>query len=224
MIDAPGEARSNADVFAALGARLGVLGDGDPTGEVDLLLKVLDSLPGTIGEDLRADRRPIPSFGAAPIQFVDVFPNTADGRIDLFPRALDTEAASGLYRYTSDPETEQYPLALLSPATELTISSTLGELPRPEVKLVMHPSDALARGLTDNDLVRVFNDLGEVHCALQVAPSVRPGTVTLPKGLWRRNTRNGSTGTALVPDTLTDFGGGACFNDARVNVASLARA
>jgi hypothetical protein len=27
-----------------------------------------------------------------------------------------------------------------------------------------------------------------------------------------------------VPDTLTDLGGGACFNDARVQVASLATA
>ena len=51
---------------------------------------------------------------------------------------------------------------------------------------------------------------------------MRPGTVSLPKGLWRRSTRNGFTGTALVPDTLTDLGGGACFNDARVQVASLA--
>ena len=60
-----------------------------------------------------------------------------------------------------------------------------------------------------------------MHCALSVAPTIRPGTVSLPKGLWRRSTRNGVTGTALVPDTLTDLGGGACFNDARVQVASL---
>ena len=34
----------------------------------------------------------------------------------------------------------------------------------------------------------------------------------------------GNTATALAPDTLTDLGGGACFNDARVQVASLATA
>ena len=67
--------------------------------------------------------------------------------------------------------------------------------------------------------MRVFNALGEVHCARQVTPQVRPGTVSLPKGLWRRHTANGSTSNALVPDTLTDLGGGACFNDARVQVA-----
>ena len=88
----------------------------------------------------------------------------------------------------------------------------------------MHADDASPRGLANGDLVRVFNDLGEVHCMLNISAAIRPGTVSLPKGLWRRSTRNGLTGTALVPDTLTDLGGGACFNDARVQVASLATA
>jgi anaerobic selenocysteine-containing dehydrogenase len=88
----------------------------------------------------------------------------------------------------------------------------------------MHPTDANERGLADGDLVRVFNELGEVQCALRVAPAIRPGVVSLPKGIWRRSTRNSTTGTALVPDSLTDIGGGACFNDARVQVASLATA
>ena len=83
--------------------------------------------------------------------------------------------------------------------------------------------NAAARGLEDNDPVRVFNDLGEVHCTLRVLPTIRRGTVSLPKGLWRRSTRNGVTGTALVPDTLSDVGGGACFNDARVQVTLLGR-
>jgi anaerobic selenocysteine-containing dehydrogenase len=88
----------------------------------------------------------------------------------------------------------------------------------------MHPDDAAARGLADKDMVRIFNDLGEVHCELSVHSGIRPGTVGLPKGLWRRSTRNGFTATALAPDTLSDLGGGACFNDARVQVASLASA
>ncbi len=88
----------------------------------------------------------------------------------------------------------------------------------------MHPADARARGLADKDLVRIFNELGEVHCEVSISPIMRAGTVSLPKGLWRRSTRNGFTATALAPDTLTDIGGGACFNDARVQVASLAGA
>ena len=40
----------------------------------------------------------------------------------------------------------------------------------------------------------------------------------LPKGLWAKHTLNGQTANALSPDTLTDLGGGACFNDARVEI------
>ena len=224
VVDAVGEARSNADVFGDLSVRLGLLNEGEPTGELDLMLEVFRALPGTIGADLGGGKRPVPPFGDAPIQFVDVFPNTPDRKIDLFPAALDASAPIGLHRFQPDPGTARYPLALISPASDRTISSTLGELPRADVKLTMHLDDAAARGLSDGDLVRVFNDLGEVHCPVNVNPSIRPGTVSLPKGLWRRSTRNGATATALAPDTLTDLGGGACFNDARVQVASLASA
>jgi len=174
-----------------------------------------------VGADLRDDIPPTAPCGAAPIQFVDVFPNTPDGKANLFPAELDTEAPLGLYAFQPDPATAKYPLALISPTSDRTINSTLGQLPRPDVKLLMHPDDAQARGLADGDLVRIFNDLGEVHCPLQVAPAIRPGTVSMPKGLWRRSVRNSTTTTALVPDALTDIAGGACFNDARVQVASL---
>lgn len=224
VIDTVGEARSNADVFGELCDRLGLLAEDEPRGELDLLLRVIDGLPGKIGADLRAGTRPEPPFGSTPIQFVDVFPNTPDRKIDLCPAALDAEAPLGLYGYQPDPATERHPLTLISPSSDRTISSTLGELPRPEVKLQMHPDDAARRGLSDGDAVRMFNDLGEVHCTLQVITGIRPGTVVLPKGLWRRSTRNGFTGTSLVPDTLTDLGGGACFNDARVEVTSLPNA
>jgi anaerobic selenocysteine-containing dehydrogenase len=224
VVDAVGESRSNADVFGELCTRLGLLAEHEPAGELDLMVHILDKLPGSVGNDLRSGTRPAPPFGLAPIQFVDVFPNTPDRKVNLFARELDETAPAGLYGYQPDPATDRYPLALISPASERTVSSTLGELPRPDVKLLMNPDDARERGLEDGDYVRMFNELGEVHCPLQVAPMIRRGTVSLPKGLWRRSVRNNTTGTALVPDTLTDLGGGACFNDARVQVVSLATA
>jgi anaerobic selenocysteine-containing dehydrogenase len=224
VIDAVGEARTNADVFGDLCTRLGLLNDGEPSGELDLMVTVLKSLPEPIGRDIGEGAMASPPCGVAPVQFVDVFPNTPDKKVNLFPAALDPSTPIGLYRYQPDPQTERYPLALISPASDRTISSTLGELPRPDVTLLMHPDDAQARGLEENDVVRIFNELGEVHVPLTVAPTIRPGTVSLPKGIWRRSTRNNSTGTALVPDSLTDLGEGACFNDARVQVASVANA
>jgi anaerobic selenocysteine-containing dehydrogenase len=221
VVDAVGEARPNADVFGDLCGRLELLADAEEASELDLVVRVLNDLPGSIAEDLRAGRRPTPDCGDRPVQFVDVFPNTPDGKVDLCPAALDAEAPLGLYGFQPDPGTSAYPLALISPASDRTISSTLGELPRPDARLTMHPRDAAERGLSEGDMVRVFNDLGEVHCPLHLGAIVPPGTVSLPKGLWRRSTRNGYTANALAPDALTDIGGGACFNDARVQVSSL---
>jgi anaerobic selenocysteine-containing dehydrogenase len=217
-IEPVGEARSNADVFGEIVQRLEIGDASDPNGELEEMLDVLNQLPGGIGEDLCAHGSATPIDNGRPVQFQTVFPLTPDRKVDLFPAALDSQAPAGLYGYQPDPATPEYPLALISPASERSISSTLAELSRPEVKLLMHPDDAGARGLKDGDAVRVFNERGEVRCNLQVGAWIRPGTVSLPKGLWRRQTANGYTATVLAPDTLTDLGGGACFNDARVEV------
>ena len=221
VVDPVGEARSNNDVFADLGQRLGVFADDETRGELDTLVHVLDGLPPEIGAPLKASGVATPPWDGRPVQFVDVFPRTADRRVHLFSEALDAEAPLGLYAFQPDPASEAFPLALISPASDRTISSTLGELPRPEVKLLLNMIDALARGIEDDDEVRVWNALGDVRCRAQVGAWVRPGTVVLPKGLWRRSTANGFTATALAPATLTDLGGGACFNDARVEVRKV---
>jgi anaerobic selenocysteine-containing dehydrogenase len=134
---------------------------------------------------------------------------------------LDKQAPLGLYGYQPDPGTAEFPLALISPASERTISSTLGELSRPDVRLDMNPDDAEARGIEEGNLVRVWNALGEMRIHARLTPLVKRGLVSMPKGVWRRNTENGYTSNTLVPDTLSDLGGGACFNDARVEVGKL---
>jgi anaerobic selenocysteine-containing dehydrogenase len=223
VIEPTGEARPNADVFGELIRRTGLEEEGDPQGELEEMLDVLDKLPDACAADLRDQGSATPVHGGRPIQFVDVHPLTHDGKIDLFPAALDTASPCGLYEYQPDPATAEYPLALISPASERTISSMLSELPRPEVKLLMHPDDAAARDVSDGDAVRIFNAMGEVRCNVQVGTWIRPGTVVLPKGLWRKHTANGYTATVFAPDMLTDLGGGACFNDARVQVAKTVR-
>ena len=220
VIEPVGEARPNAEVFSALSERLGV---GTAEEETDTLMRVVAKLPAQVGAELMQSGSATPPYGGAPIQFVDVYPLTDDQKIHLFPDALHQSAPAGLYGYQQDPSTEQYPLALISPASEKTVSSTLGELRERAAVLHMNPADAEARGLASEDPIRVFNELGEMHCQVALDKDIRPGTVSLAKGVWRKNTYNGSTSNALCPDTLTDLGGGACFNDARVQVASLGR-
>jgi anaerobic selenocysteine-containing dehydrogenase len=218
VIDQVGESRSNAEVFADLTRRLSLSRDGEAEGELDAMLQILGEIPAPYGDELRENWTATPPHDGRPIQFVDVFPKTDDRKVHLFPDALDREAPLGLYGFQPDPATERYPLALISPASDRTISSTLGELPRPAVCLDVNPDDAAARGLEEGHTVRMFNDLGELRITVHITPLVRGGTVSMPKGVWRRNMTDGLTSNALVPDSLSDLGGGACFNDARVQI------
>jgi anaerobic selenocysteine-containing dehydrogenase len=86
----------------------------------------------------------------------------------------------------------------------------------------MNTADADARGIEDGDAIRVWNALGEMRITARVSELVKRGIVTMPKGVWRRSTKNGFTSNALTPDSLADLGGGACFNDARVQVEKTA--
>jgi anaerobic selenocysteine-containing dehydrogenase len=218
-----GEARSNHEVFAELCRLTGVAQPGEPESMEGLTDAILDASPdgGALRAAMARDRVAFPEAGPTPVQFVDVFPRTPDTKIDLCPKALDREAPGGLYGYWPDPATDRHPLALISPATDKRISSTLGQLHRGPVPVELHPEDAEARGIRDGDRVRIANELGEVVCRARVHDGVRPGVVVLPKGLWAHNSENGATSNALSPDTLTDIAGGACFNDARVEIERL---
>ena len=221
VIDHVGESRPNVEVFADLTERLNLARPDDPPGELEAMLGLLSELPEPHAEELRRDWKATAPHAGRPIQFVDVLPRTSDQKVHLFPDDLDRQAPSGLYGFQPDPATEKFPLALISPASERTVSSTLGELPRPAVVLDVHPDDAAARDLEGNEVVKMFNELGEVRLPIRITPLVKRGTVAMPKGVWRRHVTNGFTSNALVPDTLTDLGGGACFNDARVQIEKV---
>jgi anaerobic selenocysteine-containing dehydrogenase len=219
VIEPRGEARPNAQVFSELAERLGI---GVAEEDAETLLRITARM-GTVGPELLERGFATPPHEGAPVQFVDVFPLTPDRKVNLFPQEIAGDAPAGMYGYQPDPATDGFPLALISPATEKTISSTLGELRERAAMLHIHPADAGPRGISQSDAIRVFNHLGELHCPANVTADIRRGTVAFSKGVWRRNTYNGSTANALVPDSLTDLGAGACFNDARVQVTLLGR-
>ena len=93
-----------------------------------------------------------------------------------------------------------------------------GEFKVPAPAVSLHPSDAESRGLTDGDTAVVFNDRAEVELPVHIDRDLLAGICSIPKGLWRRSLPGGLTANALVPDDLSDLAGGACFNDARVEV------
>lgn len=215
-----GEARSNLRVFGELADRLGLLRDDDPRSEEEWRQTVL----GRQRKRRLADEGLVlPKTGRRPIQFVDVFPHTADRKVHLCPPSLEAESAEGIYAFHPQRVDGRHPLALISPSVPQTVSSTFGQLRPGQVPLEMHPDDAAERGLgPGKPRVRVFNEYGEVRCRVRLNPDLRPGVALLPKGVWARSTESGNNACALAPDTLTDIGAGACFNDARVEVEALA--
>jgi anaerobic selenocysteine-containing dehydrogenase len=218
----PGEARSNNEVFGELLRRFGLVRDGDPMTDDALVAATFAAAPA--GARLAAalaehDVATPPTLvdGRAPIGFVDIFPGTPDRKIHLVAAELDLEAG-GLYRFRPDPGTPEYPLALISPALATQISSTFGQLRKAPAQLEISRADADARGIRDNDPIRVFNAQGEVRCRAKVSVDLRDGVCAMPKGLWRKHTRNGLTANALIPQSFADLGGQAAYNDARVQV------
>ncbi len=222
VVDACGEARSNASVFAELGRAAGFADEIFHWPEEELRRRVVAAIelqgkpvspePFTSGGIHRYDFDGSPN----PVQFESVFPQTEDGKIHLAPACLGPAP----YAY-EEIRSESFPLCLITPASAKLVSSTFGEFNVQELQLTIHPEDARPRGIASGNRVRVWNDLGEVECIARVDAHVREGVVSLPKGAWMKSSLNGRTSTALTPSNVNVVGGGACFNDARVEVAAL---
>ncbi len=218
VISAPGEAKPNEEVFALLGRAMGW---DDPPFQWNtdtFMHKTTDALllngeKGNAEKLLNGGTQTCLFDGKTPVQFRSVFPRTPDGKIHLTPAALGKTP----YHYEVVSSNE-FPLALISPASSKMISSSLGEYNYPKLFATIHPKDAAMRDISSGDVVRIFNELGEVVCHAKINKTVRPGAVSMPKGAWRKSSQNGQTSTALCPATANVVGGGACFNDARVEI------
>jgi anaerobic selenocysteine-containing dehydrogenase len=226
MFDSPavatpaGESRSNNEVFGDLLRRFDLVRPGDAMTDDEIVARTFAASEqgASLRQQLLRTDVAEPPRGPNPIAFVDSFPETPDRKIHLVPAALDQEA-DGLYRYKPDPVTVEFPLALISPALATQISSTFGQLRTAPAALEVSPADAAARNITNGASIRVWNALGEVRCIAKISSDVREGVCVMPKGLWRKHSRNGYTSNALIPQGLADLGGQAAFNDARVQVA-----
>jgi biotin/methionine sulfoxide reductase len=86
---------------------------------------------------------------------------------------------------------ERYPLHMLSGQPADKLHSQLDHSPHSRATKVkgrqpitLHPDDAAARGITDGDLLRVFNDRGACLAAARLSDRIRRGVVQLSTGAW----------------------------------------
>ena len=125
---------------------------------------------------------------------------TPSGRIEIFSETVDGfgyDDCPGHPTWLEPVEwlgggvAARYPLHMISnqPRTRLHSQMDNGKISR-ESKIQgrepvwIHPDDADARGLTDGDIARLFNDRGELLAGIVVTEEVRQGVVQLSTGSW----------------------------------------
>jgi anaerobic selenocysteine-containing dehydrogenase len=150
---------------------------------------------------------------------------TPDGKAALYSDALAEAGHDPLPAYR--PATEgpggplyrDYPLVLLSPKNHTRfLNSTYSKHHAdretgPYVEI--DPVDASARGIEEGDLVRVWNQRGELSLPARISARLRPGVVSIPWAWWGPE----ANVNILTSATPTDWGGGVSYFDTLVEAA-----
>ena len=93
-----------------------------------------------------------------------------------------------------DPLIQKYPLQMITPRFRRRAHTQFDTLPwlREVQKNTMeiHTKDAEARGIRDGDMVKVFNDRGEIRIQATPTERIMPGTISVPQGGWYKPDEN----------------------------------
>ena len=125
---------------------------------------------------------------------------TPSGKIEIYSETIDGfgyddcpghPAWMEPYEWLHSPATERFPLHLIAnnPRTRLHSQLDLGgESQRSKVQgrepVRINPVDAAARGISDGDVVRLFNDRGSCLAGAVLSDDVRPRVIQLSTGAW----------------------------------------
>jgi len=126
-------------------------------------------------------------------------------------------------------EAEKYPLQAFGSHYKRRVHSTFDNIPwleeaAPQVAF-LNPEDAAARGISSGDLVRIFNDRGQIVMPCKISKRIMPGVVDIPQGGWYMPDENGidrrgciNTITSLRANPLS-FGNAQHTNQVQVEKA-----
>ncbi|MEU1480930.1 molybdopterin oxidoreductase family protein [Streptomyces sp. NPDC001668] len=232
----PGECLPTTETFRRLARHMGLKEPSLYDSDEELARQLLDSehpsLEGITLESLRKNGWARLAYPASFAPYKDGFP-TASGKVEFLSeraRAAGLDPLAGFTPAQEVSDSEQagrYPLVLLSGASHFFLNTVFGNKPKlrrraGETHVVLHPDDAAARGITAGDPVRVFNARGSFTATARVDDVVRPGVASSPKGNWPKLS-GGSGVNATVEERDADMGGGAVFNDNRVEVELITR-
>ncbi|SDM57439.1 molybdopterin-containing oxidoreductase family protein [Paenibacillus jilunlii] len=235
VLDAPGECKSNVEVFSLLGRAMGFDAEAFSESPYDMIRQALDYprnpyLNGVTLERLTAER--FVKLDMSPqADYLEHLP-TPSGRIELYSKAMELAGLPPLPTYTPlkegydgkrrpQPGTA-YPLMFVSPPNHNFLNSTFSNVEKHQrmekrPTLQIHPEDAAVRGIEEGDELTVYNGRGSVELWAMVTDKMLPGTV-ISQGLWWEGKGHKQRVNVLTPDRLSDMGNGATFFSATVEV------
>jgi anaerobic selenocysteine-containing dehydrogenase len=238
-IEPLGEALPNTEFFRRLSTHMGFDEPYLQESDESLIRAALSSdhpyLKGIIFERLAKDGWAPLNLARDPRPFAEGGFPTPSGKCEFYAEGLVAHGMDPLPAYEPPPESRagdrrlasRYPLSLLTPKSTLRfLNSSYANIPRHlkaegEPLLEIHPDDASPRGVTDGDLIRVYNDRGAIQLRASVGTRTRPGCVVMPSGWWASLSPDGSSANALTADGLSDLGGGGDFHDTLVEVETM---
>ena len=227
VLAAPGETKSNVEVFRLLAERMGFDDACFRDSEDDMIRTLLDSghpfLQGITLE--RLDRELSVRLNVAPgaepfLPFAQGGFGTKSGRCEFGAEMLDYQPPVES-RLGASELRARFPLELISSKSHDSMNSTFGNESSAQSgtsTLFLHTEDALPRGIGNGDLVRVFNDRGSCTLVAGVDGIVRQGVVLAPSVRWSKLAPDHRGINALTSERLTDLGGGPTFYSCLVDV------
>jgi anaerobic selenocysteine-containing dehydrogenase len=117
-----------------------------------------------------------------------------------------------------------YPLSLITPKSQAFLNSGYANLALqrhaagPQYAM-LHPDDALTRGIGNGEMVAIFNDRGRLICKAKVTTDVMPGLVAIPSGYWRSGSRTNTSVNVLASAEHGNIGRSPTFSDVAVEVS-----
>ena len=227
VLPAPGETKSNVEIFRLLAARMGLDDPCFRDSEDEMIRTLLDSphpfLQGITLERLDREhsvRLNVAADGEPFLPFAQGGFGTPSGKCEFGAESLDYQppAESRL----GDAELRsRYPLELISSKNHDSMNSTFGNQPATDgqtSRVFLHSDDARPRGITNGDRVRVFNGRGSCVLMAEVDGAVRQGVAWAPSVRWNKLAADHRNLNVLTSDRLTDMGGGPTFYSCLVEV------
>jgi len=227
VLEAPGETRSNVEVFRDLALRMGFDDQCFRDSEDIMIRSLLNSghkfLEGITLERLDAEhsiRLNISEPGTPFLPFAEGGFGTASGKCEFGAETLDY--APPLESRFGDAKLQaRFPLELISSKNDDSMNSTFGNRKHVDAAtslLHLNQSDAAKRGIHTGDRVRVYNDRGSLTLRADVNGAVQPGVARAPSVRWNKRAEDASSVNLLTSDRLTDIGGGPTFYSCLVEV------